>query len=197
MKDKAFLGASLLAALVASFCCILPIAFALAGMGIAGASTLFAAWRPYLLALTFALLGIGFYLSYRKRRNACEPGSACERTAVNRSGRVGLWLAAAFVILFAAFPYYSGPVARLLLSNGKAQAQPASTQEHVTLAVEGMTCPVCAEGIAHKLKELPGVRQAAVSYEQHKAEIEYDSRRVLLEQLEKVFTDAGYRVRAI
>jgi copper chaperone CopZ len=60
-----------------------------------------------------------------------------------------------------------------------------------------MTCPVCAEGIAHKLKELPGVRQAAVSYEQHKAEIEFDSRRVLLEQLEKVFTDAGYRVRAI
>jgi copper chaperone CopZ len=197
MKDRAFLGASLLAALVASFCCILPIVFALGGMGIVGASAVFAAWRPYLLALTFALLGIGFYLSYRKRPKACEPGSACERPAVNRSGRVGLWLAAAFVILFAAFPYYSGPVARLLLSNGKAQAHPASTQEHVTFAVEGMTCPVCAEGIAHKLKELPGVRQAAVSYEQHKAEIEYDSRHVLLEQLEKVFTDAGYRVRAI
>jgi copper chaperone CopZ len=197
MRDKAFLGASLLAALVASFCCILPIVFALAGMGIAGASAFFAAWRPYLLGLTFALLGIGFYLSYRKRRNACEPGSACERPAVNRSGRVGLWLAAVFVTLFAAFPYYSGPVARLLLYDGKAQAQPASTVEHVSFAVEGMTCPVCAESVAHKLKELPGVRQAAVSYEQHKAAIEYDSRRVPLEQLEKVFTDAGYRVRTI
>jgi mercuric ion transport protein len=197
MKDKAFLGASLLAALVASFCCILPIVFALAGMGIAGASAFFAAWRPYLLGLTFVLLGIGFYLSYRKRRDACEPGSACERPVVNRSGRVGLWLAAVFVTLFAAFPYYSGPVARLLLYDGKAQAQPASTVEHVSFAVEGMTCPVCAEGVAHKLKELPGVRQAAVSYEQHKAEIEYDSRRVPLQQLEKVFTDAGYRVRTI
>lgn len=197
MRDKAFLGASLLAALVASFCCILPIVFAVAGMGIAGASAFFAAWRPYLLGLTFALLGIGFYVSYRKRRNACEPGSACERPAVNRSGRVGLWIAGAFVILFAAFPYYSGPVARMLLSNGKAQAQTASTQEHVTFAVEGMTCPLCAESVAHKLKELPGVRQAAVSYELHKAEIEYDSRRVPLEQLKKVFTDAGYRVRTI
>ena len=197
MKDKAFLGASLLAALVASFCCILPIIFALAGIGIAGASAFFAAWRPYLLGLTFALLAIGFYLSYRKRRKACESGSACERPAVNRSGRVGLWLAAAFVTLFAAFPYYSGPVAKLLLSSAEAQATPTSTQEHVTFAVEGMTCPVCAEGIAHKLKDLPGVRQAAVSYEQRKAEIEYDPQRVPLEQLENVFTDAGYRVRTI
>ncbi len=197
MKDKAFLGASLLAAVVASFCCILPIVFALAGMGIAGASAVFAAWRPYLLALTFALLGIGFYLSYRKRRKACEPGSACELPAVNRSGRVGLWLAAVFVILFAAFPYYSGPVAKLLLSDSKAQAQPASTLEHVAFAVEGMTCPVCAEGVEHKLKKLPGVRKATVSYEQRKAEIEYDPQRVPLGQLEKVFTDAGYRVRTI
>lgn len=197
MKDKAFLGASLLAALVASFCCILPIAFALAGVGIAGASAFFAAWRPYLLGLTFALLGIGFFLSYRKRSSACEPGSSCERPAVNRSGRVGLWLAAALVTLFAAFPYYSGPVAKLFLHDGKAQARPASSVEHVSFTVEGMTCPVCAEGVAHKLKELPGVRQAAVSYEQHKAEIEYDPRRVPLEQLEKVFTDAGYRVRTI
>src|SRR5258708_31697536 len=114
MKDKAFLGASLLAALVASFCCILPIVFALAGMGIAGASAFFAAWRPYLQGLTFALLGIGFYLSYRKRRNACEPGSACERPAVNRSGRVGLWLDAAFATPVAPLPPLPPPGRKLL-----------------------------------------------------------------------------------
>lgn len=197
MKDKAFLGASLLVALAASFCCILPIIFALAGVGIAGASAFFAAWRPYLLGLTFALLGIGLYVSYRKRRTPCDPGSACERPVINRSSRIGLWLAALFVTLFAAFPYYSGSVARLLLSDGKAHAQPASNVEHVAFAVRGMTCPVCAEGVEHKLKEVPGVHKATVSYDQLKAEIESDPQRVPLEEPEKVFTDAGYRVQTI
>jgi mercuric ion transport protein len=197
MKDKAFLGASLLAALVASFCCILPIAFASAGMGIAGASAFFAAWRPYLLGLTFAFLGLGLYLSYRKQRDACEPGSACERPVISRSGRIGLWLAAVFVILLAAFPYYSGAVASLLLSDGKAQPPAASHLEHVALTVEGMTCPACAEGVEHKLTRMAGVHKATVFYEQRKAEVEYDPQRVPLIEIKKVFTDAGYRVQTI
>ncbi len=64
MKERAFLGASVVAAVVASFCCILPIVFAVAGVSILGASAAFAAWRPYLLIGTFALLGLGFYFAY-------------------------------------------------------------------------------------------------------------------------------------
>ncbi len=197
MKDKAFIGASLLAALAASSCCILPVVFAMAGISIAGASAWFAAWRPYLLGLTLVLLGIGFYLSYRRKRKSCEPGSSCERPAVKTTSRFGLWLVAVFVILFAAFPYYSGPAVKLLLSDGNTQAQPASAVEHVSFAVEGMTCPACAEGIEHKLNGLSGVHKATVSYEHRKAEIAYDSQRIPLGQLEKVFTDTGYRVHAI
>ena len=116
MKDKAFVSASVVSAIAASLCCILPIVFALAGAGIVGAAAFFATWRPLLLAVTFALLGFGFYFAYRKPRQACEPGSACERPAINRAGRMWLWIATAFVILFAAFPYYSGLVANFLLS---------------------------------------------------------------------------------
>ena len=196
MKDKAFVGASLLAAVVASFCCILPIVFAVGGFAIIGASAFFESLRPYLLAVTFGLLAVGFYFAYRKPKQACEPGAACERPAVSRSGRIGLWIATALVVLFAAFPYYSAPVARLLLAEGRAQAaspQPASIS-HVSFAVEGMTCPVCAQGVEHKLKQLPGVQNAAVSYEQRNAEIDYDPRVVPVEQLKKVFQEAGYGV---
>ena len=196
MKDKAFVGASLLAAVVASFCCILPLVFAVGGFAVIGASAFFESLRPYLLAATFGLLAVGFYFAYRKPKLACEPGSACEHPKANRSGRVGLWTAAVLVVLFSAFPHYSAPVARLLLLELKAQA--ASPQRapisHVSFAVEGMTCPVCAQGVEHKLKQMPGVQSAAVSYDQRKAEIEYDHRIVPVEQLEKVFQDAGYRV---
>ena len=111
-----FAAGSVFAAIIASFCCILPIAFALTGFSILGASALFDAWRPYLLGLTFGLLGLGFYFAYRPRQEQCAPGLACTMPAANRSGRLMLWLAAAAVILFAAFPYYSGRVAEFLLS---------------------------------------------------------------------------------
>ena len=53
---------SLVAAILASFCCILPIVFALTGFTVIGASAVFAEWRPYLLTLTFGLLGLGLEL---------------------------------------------------------------------------------------------------------------------------------------
>lgn len=116
MKEKAFIGASVVAAVTASLCCILPIVFVLIGAGIAGAAAFFATWRPLLLVITFLLLALGFYFAYRVPRQACEAGTVCERPAVVRTGRVWLWIATVFVILFAAFPYYSGPVANFLLS---------------------------------------------------------------------------------
>ena len=47
MKHKTFIGASLLAAIAASLCCILPIVFALGGFAIVGASAFFESLRPY------------------------------------------------------------------------------------------------------------------------------------------------------
>jgi copper chaperone CopZ len=196
MKEKAFIGASLLAAIAASLCCVLPIVFALGGFAIVGASAFFDSLWPYFLIATFALLGVGFYLAYRKPKHACEPGSACARPHVNRFGRVGLWIATALALAFAAFPYYSGAVANFLLSDSSVKAsaaQAANAVEHVTFAVRGMYCPACAKGVETKLTDLPGVREARVSYEHGRAEIVYDSRTVKPEQLEKAIRDAGYQ----
>src|SRR5712692_3740684 len=121
-----FAAGSVVAAIIASFCCILPIVFAVTGFSILGASALFEAWRPYLLGLTFGLLGLGFYFAYRPRKEQCAPGSVCAMPATNRSGRLLLWLATVGVVLFAAFPYYSGAVAEWLLSG--TSSAPASEQ---------------------------------------------------------------------
>jgi mercuric ion transport protein len=114
-----FAAGSVFAAIVASFCCILPIVFALTGFSILGASALFDSWRPYLLGLTFGLLGLGFYFAYRPRKGQCAPGATCAMPVTNRSGRLTLWIATVAVILFAGFPYYSGALAEWLLSNCK------------------------------------------------------------------------------
>jgi mercuric ion transport protein len=194
MKEKAFLGASILAAVAASLCCALPLIAAIAGIGVAGVSGFFAAWRPYLLGVTAILLALGFYFSYRRQKQgSCEPGSACERPAAGRYGRLGLWLATVFVVLFAAFPYYSPALSRRLSGKAAQAATPAFAVQHVSFAVQGMTCPVCAQGVEHRLNSMQGVTKASVSYEHKNAEIDFDPRLVKPEQLEQPFKDAGFQ----
>jgi len=198
MKDKAFIGASLVAGIAASLCCILPIVFALAGAGIVGASAFFATWRPYLLGTTFLLLGLGFYFAYRKPKHACEPRSACEKPATNKTGRIGLWVATVVVIIVAAFPYYSEAVAKLLLlSKAPETTVGAPRVDRASFAVEGMDCTACATAIEKKLTDLDGVQIAIVSYEQKRAKVEFDANKVTIAQLEQAIQDAGYRAHSI
>jgi copper chaperone CopZ len=195
-----FAAGSVVAAIVASFCCILPIVFALTGFSILGASALFDAWRPYLLGLTFGLLGLGFFFSYRPRKEQCAPGSTCAMPATNRSGRLMLWLATAAVILFAVFPYYSGPVAELLLSGSfSAAAAQSGTPKlaHASFAIQGIDCTGCATEVVNKLKTVKGVRSVTVSVEYRKAEIDYDPDSTTLSQLEQAIKDAGYDARKV
>jgi hypothetical protein len=57
------MAGSIFAAILASFCCILPIVFGLTGLTVVGASAAFAAWRPYLLNLWVARGGLLLCLS--------------------------------------------------------------------------------------------------------------------------------------
>jgi len=199
MKDKAFIGASLVAGIAASLCCILPIVFAAMGAGIVGASAFFERWRPLLLGVTFALLGLGFYFGYRRPRGACAPRSACERPEVNRAGRIWLWIATAFVVVVAAFPYYSGPVASFILRDPIASKQTSALQpkrlSHVSVAIEGMTCAACAKSVESRLKELKGVQSVSVSYQTGSAAIEFDPAVVTFQQLQNAIQDAGYKIQ--
>jgi mercuric ion transport protein len=198
MRDKAFIGASLIAGIAASLCCVLPIVFALVGAGIVGASAFFAAGRPYLLGITFLLLGMGFYFAYRKPKHACEPGSACENPRTNKTGRIGLWIAALIVLVVAAFPYYSEPIANLLLrSKAPVPAAAGPRLYRASFAVEGMDCMACATVIEKKLKSLAGVQSAMVSYEHKRATVEFDVNKVTITELEQAIQDSGYRAHPI
>lgn len=95
-------------ALVASACCVGPLLLALLGIGGAGLLLELEPFRPYFVALTLALLGAGFYLSYRGPRRASS-GIECDCPAprASRAGRVMLWVATLFVAAFLLFPYFA------------------------------------------------------------------------------------------
>jgi mercuric ion transport protein len=101
---------SVLSALLASACCIGPLVLALLGIGGAGLLVKFEPYRPYFMAVTFALLGTGFYFTYRKPRTVSAGGVACDCPAprASRAGKILLWVATAAVAAFLPFPYFAG-----------------------------------------------------------------------------------------
>lgn len=101
------LTGSIAGGFLASVCCIVPVAFALLGISGAALAHRFEPLRPYLLVLTYGLLAAAFYLTYRPRPAACDPGEACGTRGVGRASKVALWIAAFVVALATTFPLYS------------------------------------------------------------------------------------------
>ena len=97
-------GGTLLAAVGASLCCVLPVAVAFLGVGSAAAGAIFEPYRPYMIALTVGLLGYAFYRAYRPER--CPEGKICEVPDARRRERVLLWIVSAAASVLMTFPYY-------------------------------------------------------------------------------------------
>ena len=97
--------AGVLGAIAASSCCVLPLLFV--SLGVSGAwignLTALAPYQPYILALTVAALGYGFYSVYWRPRQACSDGT-CERPLPSRNVKLGLWLGTILVAVALIFP---------------------------------------------------------------------------------------------
>ena len=167
-------GGSLVAAILSSACCWLPLLLIALGASAAGVAGVFEAYRPYLMAVAVGSLGFGFYRIYF-RRQQCRPGSAC--AAPNRRlkvlGQVMLWTATALVAAFVFFPNYVGYVI------GSPTPSSARTDDAALVRVEfqiaGMTCPGCANTLQGALLELPGVQAAEVDFATKTAIVRYDA----------------------
>jgi mercuric ion transport protein len=114
-KKEGWLGlvvaGSIIGAVAASACCILPLLLFAAGVGGAWVANLtaFAPYQPYVVVLTLGLLGYGFWRVYRQP--ACAQRDACPRPLSDRLLKGGLWVATLCIAAALAFPF----VARALL----------------------------------------------------------------------------------
>lgn len=100
------------ALLSAAACCVLPLAFAAAGLGAGGLAFLV----PYHWPLTIGAgvaVALGWALYVRKRR-ACASSSDCAVSPPTRATFLMLCVATAFVALSALWPaYFEAPLMRL------------------------------------------------------------------------------------
>jgi mercuric ion transport protein len=141
-RKRLLVGASVAAAIGSSLCCIIPIAAAVTGIGTIAAGAVFETWRPYLLCITGLLLGAGFLLAYRDYQTACIPGSLCATKPMTRWSFSALGVVGAAVVALAAFPYYSGSVAQVILGEPSPSYSASSAAlSTVTFQIPDMDCP--------------------------------------------------------
>lgn len=63
----------------------------------------------------------------------------------------------------------------------------------VILAIEGMTCSACSNGLEKFLNKQKGVEQASVNLVMNTAAIEYDEKKLSLKDLDKFVSKAGFK----
>ncbi|MCL6524284.1 MAG: cation transporter [Thermoflavifilum sp.] len=116
-----------------------------------------------------------------------------------------LILVTLFAALSIAFPYYGG---YLLGSSRSHVAQEPSSQmiamgavadmskpTKAILSIPSMDCEACARGIQHVVTQLPGVKDARVSFPDKKAWISFDPQVVRLEQIDSAINATGFPVQ--
>jgi len=187
--NKKIAAASILTAFAASLCCIGPLLFAAAGLGVFGAATLFSSLRPYLLVASGLLLAAGFYFTYRPREVVCEDGT-CKKVTASRASKSLLWFTAVLVLIFAFSPYFTGFLLPKVSASNPV-AQKPSTQT-IAFQVEGMTCGGCAANVESAIKGVNGVKQADVDLETKTARVSFDRDKVDRKDLAEAVKKAGF-----
>lgn len=188
MNEKTVFAGSIVAAFVASLCCLGPLLFAGLGATAVAAGAKFEALRPYFLTLTGVFLAAGFYFVYRKPRLQCE-GEVCATPNISRWAKPGLWVETLVVVLLALFPVYYGKLSPAKAALTNPGASPIATVE---LKIEGMFCEGCASSVRTSLVEVAGVASAQVSFDEKKARVSYDPSKTKLEQLIAAVEKLGY-----
>jgi mercuric ion transport protein len=96
-----------IAAILASSCCIVPLL--LLTLGVSGAwmgnLTALAPYQYYFIAATLVFLAAGFWYVYWKPKKTCEEGSYCASPASDRVIKIALWFATALIALALGFNF--------------------------------------------------------------------------------------------
>lgn len=197
--QRASLGGSVLAAITASLCCIGPLIAVALGAGGFAVSAVFQKWRPVFLGVTFALLALAWYLTYRKPKASCEEGSACATKPVTKWNKVVPWFSTAFVLAAVAFPSLSSAILSRALSNSDPAVSNVAPGNSAVLKVKipSMDCAACAAGIQAMLRQQAGVQSAQVSFETKEAVVRYDASKVSPEKITSAIDETGFKAEPL
>lgn len=193
-SNKKLIGAGLLTAIVASFCCIIPVLALIAGAsGLASTFSGLEPIRPYFVCLTGVLIGFAWYQRLKpKKQMDCNCETVEKPKFIQSKTFLGIVTVSAGLIL--AFPYY----AHIFYPKTEKQVivVDKSNIQTVEFSISGMTCTSCEKHIAHEVDKFVGITKSTVSYENESAIVEFDNSKTNSTEIEKGINRTGYLVIA-
>ena len=160
---------SVVAAVLSTACCWLPLLLLGVGLSAAGVAGFLESWRWPLVGLAALLLGVGFFQAYRP--HAASEADCCRAAPRSRRfQRTMLWTAAAFVVAMLWFPGYAKYVLPPT-AVGNAALLDGRNATRLVVPVRGMTCDGCAAPLAESLAALSGVSSVEVDVARNEARI--------------------------
>ncbi len=98
---------SVLAAVGASACCVVPmvlLSFGVTGAWLANFNALYP-YKSYLISTAVTLLAARFFWVYRKRRECRENGAACPAAVSSRFNKAAIWVSTTLIAVAIGLPY--------------------------------------------------------------------------------------------
>jgi copper chaperone CopZ len=191
-NENNLIGAGLLTAITASLCCITPVLALIAGTsGIASTFSWIEPFRPYLIGLTFLVLGFAWYQKLKPKKEIDCDCETEEKPKFIQSKKF-LGIVTVFAIVMLAFPYYSG----VFYPNTEKQiiVVDKSNVEKTEFKISGMTCASCEDHVNHEVNKLSGIVNIIASYENGNAIIEFDKTKTNEAEIERAINSTGYEV---
>lgn len=194
-KDKKgiiFAIGAVVAALLSSACCWLPLVLLFFGISAAGVSGFFEEYRLLFLTTTAVALAAGFYLLYFRKK--CTSESECEapNPKMEKINKLSLWILTIFVGLIAFSPNY---LSAFIDTNNDSLIN-NEMYKTSTISVSGMTCEACTVNLEAALKEIPGIKTVSVDYKSGLATVGVDkSEEIPLREINTSIKALGFTIK--
>ena len=191
-KGKKLISTTIIAATVASLCCITPILALIAGTtGFASTFSWIEPFRPYLIAFTILTLLLAWYQKFKSQKQEIDCDCEEERAKLINSKKFLL-----FVTLFAglmlAFPYYS----QIFYPNTSKVVVyvKESNISEVEYNIKGMTCSGCEAHIESEVNKLKGIILVKANHEKGNTFVKYDKTKVANNEIKDAVKKTGYKI---
>lgn len=185
--------AGLATAAAASLCCITPVLALVSGTGsIASVFSWMEPYRPYLIGLTVAILGLAWYLKLRpkKARVACD----CEEGRASFfQSKIFLGIITGLAILLMTFPAYS----KIFYPQQKAREMMIADKgdiRQIKLNITGMDCEACSHFINQAISKVPGVLEYNTIFKDRSSVVKFDHSKTNEQAIINAVNTTGFKV---
>ncbi|WP_294822811.1 mercuric transporter MerT family protein [uncultured Flavobacterium sp.] len=198
-------GSGILAALLASTCCISPL---LSLAGAIGVSVAQLSWlisiKPYLIAVSLLAVAYNLYLAYKPRKQVCctqeGPGS---NAGIGKNGfrsKGFLWAIVILTLLLLLLPYAS-QAKNLEMPKGQVQSftllQEKERVAKSVFKVEKMTQSCCVGIIEYSLKDIEGYIKCEADVKARKLTVFYDANKTTKKKVLEAINKTPYKASEI